>query len=462
MTVISPSASDLAEAEEVAFDARRIRVLPRQSKFLIMDQISGLWGLCDREFEALLHQLPEQGSVAIREHAPHVDAFRRSLTHSGLGVPGREKQFSDLNTLILKLTNACNLACTYCYDYEQHESATTLSPAHIKQAISQALSLAPETLYIILHGGEPMLMWPLIEELVMFGNSEARAQNKNVVFTGQSNFTRLTDRIVKFSSEHDIIWGISLDGDPDLNDRFRVDHKGGGSFQKFWRALERYPDFVRQCGVMSTITAHNQAHLTQIARFFRHIGMAAWDWSLFQPIGRGRKQQHFKPDMNALIPAWNTLFDAVLDGEFDGFPIMPVQKYLNNFVHGPAGNMCLRPRCGAARDLLSISSDGAIEACDCIDPDGPLSPLGHLDEHTLVDARASSVAVDIRSRDMLQHPRCSACIWYGVCGGTCLAHASAMDEIWEEGCAVALNAFDRISQAVVDGDAIQRYMKSIE
>jgi uncharacterized protein len=189
--------------------------------------------------------------------------------------------------------------------------------------------------------------------------------------------------------------------------------------------------------------------------------MASWDWSLFQPIGRGRSSgKVFGLDAATLVAAWDVLFDAVEAGEFDGFPILPVKKYIDNFVSGPGGNMCMRGECGAARDLTSISANGTVEACDCIDPTGPLAGLGNLLTSTLAAARESPVAQTIRARDLGKAP-CDDCIWFGVCGGTCLAHAPSLDEVWDIGCAVAMRAFDRISDSMVASDNLVRYVHGL-
>ena len=66
----------------------------------------------------------------------------------------------------------------------------------------------------------------------------------------------------------------------------------------------------------------------------------------------------------------------------------------------------------------------------------------------------------IRSRDV-QHQECGECIWFGVCGGTCLAHARDIGEVWNEGCAVALNAFDRIAAAVAEDTSLQSSLHSL-
>ncbi|MFJ6757067.1 MULTISPECIES: radical SAM protein [unclassified Streptomyces] len=442
------------------FDASRVRALPRGDYLLVMDRVSGRWMTVDTPTGQLLplvasspHQLPQQVRGAVGQ-------LRELLLDRGIGVIGAERRFEQLNTVILKLTNACNYACTYCYDYETFERAVVLSRDVAVSALKQALDLAERELWVILHGGEPMLVWQLVEELVTAGRQLAAERGKRIRFVGQTNLSRLNDEIVEFSLRHDIVWGVSIDGGPDLHDHFRVDHKGRGTYFQFAKALDRYPSFVRGCGVMSTITAVNQGRLLELARHFRDLSMASWDWSLFQPIGRGRDQQAtFALDPDVLVTAWGELFDAVEGGEFDGFPVLPVKKYLDNFIAGPGGNMCMRPQCGAGRDLLSISSDGSVEACDCIDPTGPLSGLGSVDEG-LVAARDSNVAALIRSRD-LSGTRCSECIWYGVCGGTCLAHAPGLNDVWPESCAVALCAFDKISYSLANSTRLLDYQRTL-
>ncbi len=301
----------------------------------------------------------------------------------------------------------------------------------------------------------------MIEELVEVGEEAAAVRGKQIHFVGQSNFSRLDDRVIDFSERHQIVWGVSVDGVPEVHDLSRVTHQGGGTYGDFQAALERHPDFVRRCGVMSTVTRPTQSHLLEAARHFRDLGMASWDWSLFQPIGRGRAGAvRFLLDTDLLVHSWNELFDAVEAGEFDGFPVLPVRKYLKSFISGPGTNMCMRGECGAARDLLSISADGGIEACDCIDPTGPLSGLGDVEATGLAGARESAVATAIRARDLGEAP-CADCIWFGVCGGSCLAHAPSLNEVWADGCAVAMSAFDRISASLVESDRLIAYMQSL-
>lgn len=439
----------------------RIRILAREDKLLVMDRMSGRWVILPEEQGDLLKLLaakPESLPSAVGEL---VSELRENLIEQGVGVAGSVRNFSDLTTVIVKLTNACNLACAYCYDYEKSEKAQRIEADIALRALREAIDMCNGKLWVILHGGEPMLVWNLIETIVLEAKEYARQRGVVLDFTGQTNMTRVTDRIVAFSAQHSIAWGVSVDGTGEVHDHFRVQHGGGGTHDLFLKSLVRYPAFVRSCSVMSTITSANDGRLLECARYFRDLGMAAWDWSLFQPIGRARGEQRFNIDIEKLCASWNQLFDAVVAGEFAGFPVLPVKKYLDNFFHGPGKNMCMRPQCGAARDLMSISSDGTIEACDCIDPLGPLGNLGNLKSGTIAEARACGKAKLIRSRDV-QHQPCGQCIWYGVCGGTCLAHAGGIGEVWSESCAVALTAFDRISDSLARDGRLEAYLRSLD
>ena len=441
------------------FDADRVHVQHRRGAVLVMDRVSGRWTALPGRWADAVAVVGYADAVAT---VPAVARLRAHLEDRGIGMPGSERTFTDLNTLILKVTGSCNQACAYCYDFDAGSRMGVMDPQVAAWSIEQALDLAPGGLQVILHGGEPMLVWDLVETVVLAGERAAAARGVPIGFVGQTNMSRLDARIEAFSTAHGLHWGVSLDGPPDVHDRFRVHRDGRGTYAQFQAALQAHPRFVRGCGVLSTVTTANQARLPEVAAHVRDLGMASWDWTLFQPIGRGRAQpQVFAPDTDTVVGGWLDLFDEVLAGVFDGFPVKPVLRYVDNFRHGPGANMCMRPQCGAARDLVSISADATIQACDCIDPTGPLAGLGRAGDDALACARSAPVADLIRSRD-LSGTRCGGCLWWGICGGGCPAHADPLNTAPELACALALTAFDRIADQVVQPDgALRRYLDSV-
>ena len=444
-------------ASIAAPDVSRFGVLDRGSTMLVMDRVTGRSVFMPRESAPLLRLLASERTELPEALQPLRDGVLDELAVHGLGVEP-ERSAGALNTVILKLTTACNYACTYCYDKESDESAAHLSGDVALLALEQALELCEGALQVIFHGGEPFLRFARIKEIVLAGEQMAYRSGKGLFFRGQTNLSLLTPENIEFSNEHRIRWGFSLDGSAETN-VFRTLRDGTATHANFERALAAFPAFVRSCSVMATITAANQSQLLELSRYFHACGLRGWDWSLFQPIGRGRQSADFDVDLDLLIPSWNELFDAVIAGEFDGFAVTPVLKYAQNFIQGPGHNMCMRKDCGAARDLLSISADGRIEACDCLDPRGPLSNLGHVGETTLQEARDSGVARTIRSRDV-ERSKCGSCIWLAVCGGSCLARSPGLHGVDEIECQLALNAFDRVSSHLAASPRLAEYYRS--
>lgn len=465
---IEPSVSSLKGREPEEGAARpdvglsHLSYMAVGGKLMVMDRFNAKWVFLSPGEEPFLRLLMVARDRLHENLSLRVRKLEERLSCEGLGGPEPTTGWP-LSTLILKLTNACNFACAYCYDYEPSEKAASLSTESAVEAIAQALDLCGGALHVLLHGGEPTLMFKRIKDIVLQSEAIADRMRKSVIFSGQTNLSLLNAEIVEFSTRHSIGWGISLDGPAELNDKFRVTTRKKATYRLFEDALRRFPEFVRRLSVMTTVTAANDSKLLQIASHFREIGMPAWDWALFQNIGRGRDIDSLDLLPERLIRSWNRLLASVEEGEFDGFRVGPVYWYLHNLLSGPGANMCLRRHCGAGRDLMSISADGTIEACDCIDPLSSDAGLGHISdakEQSLARALNSDKAEKIRARDVALG-KCGDCIWMSACGGTCGAHAETAHGVSEKECAIAMNAFAEISKSLALSSRLLRYYESV-
>ena len=448
-----------------------LSLLPLGKKAMVMDRSNGKWAMVAAEALPLVRLLPFDKEAIPPDLRPPRAALLDALAASGLGS-GPVAPRRAFHALILKLTKTCNFRCGYCYSTEPEDGHCEMPLPIALAAVEEALQRETDApaganrpeLLVILHGGEPLLCFPLIRDLVTAGEEMAARLAKRIAFGGQTNLSRLNRNVVDFSLEHRVAWGISLDGPPELNDRFRLLAGGGGTYRYFEKARREYPEFIRTCGVLTTVTAHNQDRLLDIARHFRDCGASGWGWTLFQAAGLGRDGAgRFELSYDRLIAAWNALFDAVEAGEFEGFEVGPVVRYLENLVCGPGTNMCMRQGCGAARELLSVSADGSIEACDCIDRKGPLAGLGLVRigaTDSLRQAAESEKARLIRSRDVTLG-ECAECIWLSLCGGGCLAYVPSLHGKPPGQCALARNAFTRVAASIASSSSLKRYWDSV-
>jgi len=393
------------------------------------------------------------GVIARKLHAAGLLAQHGRSAWSGRAVETRNTK---VNTLILKMVGYCNIACTYCYDFSSASYKSRLTVEQGCKAVDGALARAGNRLNVLFHGGEPLLAFEAIRAIAAHAKAAAAARNIEILLSIQTNGTRFDDATVPFLIENEFSVGISLDGPAEINDAHRITFGGAGTHDRIVTLLERYPELLKRLGVLTTVTRRNCAELLPIARAFRDMGIQCWDVTVFQAAGRGSLQEDkFAPDTDILIGSYFALMDAIENGEMDTIEIRPILHYLRNLLSFDRRNMCLRDACGAGRDLVSVSADGKVEACDCIS--NPDLSIGHLDQGGIEVALASPTAERIRGRTTAKLEPCSSCDWRTVCGGTCLAKAGEVSVVDAAECKMSMAIFPELLRRLGRSPALARY-----
>ncbi len=96
-----------------------------------------------------------------------------------------------------------------------------------------------------------------------------RRPGQTLQHTIQTNGTLLTDEWCELLAEHRFLVGISIDGPPDLHDRYRVDKRGGPTSDKVLRGLDLLQAHDVDVNVLCTVNAANQDHPLDVYRYFR-------------------------------------------------------------------------------------------------------------------------------------------------------------------------------------------------
>jgi uncharacterized protein len=152
-------------------------------------------------------------------------------------------------SLVLMLTERCNLACRYCYEAALGESpcATVPTPsrrmpvATALRAIDFLLAHAGSrsTVTVVFFGGEPLLELATIRAAVAHARARAGALGKEVVFSLTTNGTLVTDEAVAFLREAGVSVCVSIDGPAPIHDRNRRFASGRGSYAEVRRGISR-------------------------------------------------------------------------------------------------------------------------------------------------------------------------------------------------------------------------------
>ena len=152
-----------------------------------------------------------------------------------------------IKALCLHVAHTCNLNCSYCFASQGrfHGERAIMSFETGKRAIDFLVenSGTRRNLEVDFFGGEPLLNWDVVKQIVEYARSIEKSVNKNFRFTLTTNGMLVDDEVIEYSNRemHNVV--LSLDGRKEVHDRFRVDYAGRGSydvivpkFQKFVEA----------------------------------------------------------------------------------------------------------------------------------------------------------------------------------------------------------------------------------
>ncbi|MFF3734283.1 radical SAM protein [Streptomyces sp. NPDC002476] len=398
------------------------------------------------------------------------------------GVPSqRDGESSEPPTaLLLKLTGSCDMACDYCYDYDERRWPGRMSSELARQLIRECLQPG-HRLMLMFHGGEPMLRFRQIRDLVEFARAQADHVGAAVRFTIQTNGLHLDERTIDFLRTHDFSVGVSLDGPRDVHDRHRVDHGGAGTFDRIAATIDRFPEFMRRevgyISVVGTDTTSDQLERTWT--FFRELGVLSWKLLPADAEGRADGTPETQNFRTLFVDFLAARLAEVLDGASEPPYITNLVQLIEPFLSLDRPNMCMKMPCGASTDLLVLDAVGAVRACDCTyHPAFQLLPPGRTalslsgaeaaapETGLTARSRNSPSAAALREREgwLLNDAPCASCPWLHQCAGTCPARAlinkGSLFAVDDLECATRLALFPRILADVSrPGSALREYYR---
>ena len=159
-------------------------------------------------------------------------------------------RFTERETVVkamcLHIAHACNLGCKYCFagDGEYHGPTGLMSFEVGKRALDFLVenSGSRHNLEVDFFGGEPLLNWDVVKQLVAYGRSIEKEKGKLFRFTLTTNGTLLNDDIMEFVNKEMSNLVLSIDGRKDVHDRMRPYRNGKGSYEdilpKYIKAAE--------------------------------------------------------------------------------------------------------------------------------------------------------------------------------------------------------------------------------
>jgi len=343
-------------------------------------------------------------------------------------------------SLLIKPTSAdCNLRCEYCFYLPRSElyPETTrhrMSNAVLEAMISGYMKTDQPQYAFGWQGGEPLLMG---EEFFKKATDLQKACGRPgaVVANGlQTNTTLVTDSLAKHLAEYKFLAGVSLDGWPELHDRFRKTVDGRGSHAMVIAGLEK----LRKAGVeTNALCLVSQANVAKPREVYRWLKEQDFLFHQYIPCvefeeAEGQAPSNVRPAPTSVDASltphsitgeeWGEFLCGIYDewrevGDERTVSVRLFDSVMMRYFNGTR-NIC---RMGAdCRHYFVVEWNGDVYPCDFF-VDRELR-LGNVCEHSWEELLASDVYAEFGERKSEWNARCEKCEVLDLCMGDCLKH----------------------------------------
>lgn len=318
-----------------------------------------------------------------------------------------------LRALCLNITAGCNLKCTYCFAHAPEKKAAHMSEETARAAVDMLIEKSdPDALLQIdFFGGEPLLNFPLIGKTAEYAEKTGR----EIKFTLTTNALALSEEKIDELKSRGISLILSLDGDKETNDQFRLTAEGGSSWEKVTENIRKaIASFEgKNYYVRGTFTPHSLS-LTDTCRFFAENGM--YNFSLEPAKGNSRDvwaiTEKDVPRIEQEYESMAAFFLRNRNIPLDFF-------HFNVYLDSP---LCASRRlsgCGAGVEYLSVSPEGNLYPCHQLhEADFHMGTTKEYD-----GGRFDAVRELFRRNTLFAKKDCGGCWARFYCSGGC--HASS-------------------------------------
>lgn len=346
-----------------------------------------------------------------------------------------KKRQTVVKALCLHIAHDCNLACKYCFaeEGEYHGRRAIMSYEVGKKALDFLVENSGNriNLEVDFFGGEPLMNWQVVKDLVAYGRSLEKPYNKKFRFTLTTNGVLLNDEILEFANKEMANIVLSIDGRKEIHDRMRPNRGGRGSydtivpkFQKVAESREQMNYYVR-----GTFTRNN----LDFAEDVKHLADLGFKQISVEPVVAKPEESYAirEEDVPVLLEEYDRLALELLKRRKEGKGV--------NFFHfmiDLEGGPCVAKRlsgCGSGTEYLAVTPWGDFYPCHQFVGQEEFL-MGNVNEGiTRTDIRDEFKTCNVYAKE-----KCKNCFAKFYCSGGCAANSynfhGSINDAYDIGC----------------------------
>ena len=270
-----------------------------------------------------------------------------------------------VKALCMHIAHDCNLACRYCFaeEGEYHGRRAMMSYEVGKKALDFLIanSGSRRNLEVDFFGGEPLMNWQVVKDLVAYGREQEKKFNKHFRFTVTTNGVLLNDEIQDFINKEMDNVVMSLDGRKEINDKMRPFRNGKGSYDLIVPKFQKLADSRNQerYYIRGTFTRNNLDFSNDIL----HYADLGFKQMSIEPVVGDESDPYAirEEDLPQIFEEYDKLAKVMIEREKEG-------KGFNffHFMIDLEGGPCIYKRlsgCGSGTEYLSVTPWGDLYPC---------------------------------------------------------------------------------------------------
>ena len=340
-----------------------------------------------------------------------------------------------VKALCMHIAHDCNLACKYCFaeEGEYHGRRALMSYEVGKKALDFLIANSGNrrNLEVDFFGGEPLMNWQVVKDLVAYGREQEKIHNKNFRFTITTNGVLLNDEVQEFVNKEMDNVVLSLDGRKEVNDKMRPFRNGKGSYDLIVPKFQKLADSRNQekYYVRGTFTRDNLDFSKDVLHFadlgFKQISI--------EPVV-GEDSDFYsikKEDLPKIFEEYDALAKALVEREKEGKGV--------NFFHlmiDLDGGPCVAKRlsgCGSGTEYLAVTPWGDLYPCHQFVGEEEFL-MGNVDDGIV----KPEIAEEFRGCSVYSKEKCKNCFAKFYCSGGCMANSQkfhgSIHDTYDIGC----------------------------
>ena len=347
----------------------------------------------------------------------------------------KERSGNVIKALCLHVAHTCNLNCSYCFASQgkYHGERAVMSFEAGKQALDFLMdnSGTRRNLEVDFFGGEPLMNWDVVKQLVEYARSVEKERGKNFRFTLTTNGMLIDDDVIDFANREMSNVVLSLDGRKEIHDRERVDYAGNGSYD---RIVPKFQKLVESRGgkdyYMRGTFTHVNPDFTKDVFHMTDLGFK--ELSMEPVVSAPDDPAALTPeDLEIVKEQYEILAKEMIkrNKEGNGFTFY---HYMIDLTAGP----CIYKRisgCGSGTEYMAVTPWGDLYPCHQF--------VGE-EEYKLGDiwngVTNNDLREEFRSCNAYARPECKDCWAKLYCSGGCAANAyhatGSIRGVYEPGC----------------------------